>query len=97
MGEVSLRPLTVEDVREVIALARVRKDVVQPIVSIDAESTDKLKVSTGREPLQFRTFVHTNFIALKRNGKWEIDNNSVKQETVTGPSYYDPDESVIVE
>ena len=84
--------LSVEDVRQIVALAQNRKDVIKPIIWIDAKAPDKAEVVTGKEPLYFvRKFTHTQFIAYRKNGLWQIDEPSVKREEVTGVRDDDPE------
>ena len=60
--------LTVDDVRQIVALSRSRPDIRQGVDMIEADSTDEVTVHTGYAEKTGN--IVTEFKARKRNGRW---------------------------
>jgi hypothetical protein len=59
--------LTVDDVRQIIALVRDRPDILKPVYSITIERPDQAEVNSGN-----LADISTGFDVRKRNGRWFI-------------------------
>src|SRR5437660_7295522 len=69
------RHVTLDDVRQIIALARNRADVLKPVDQIVINRPDEAEVNSGTS----RTgHVTTRFKVRKENGRWMIIKGSVE-------------------
>jgi hypothetical protein len=73
------RDLTVDDVRQILALARAQPNIRKPVYQIEADSPNHANVSSGRSHEIGDVF--TEFQVEKSNGRWKIVKSSIK----TGP------------
>jgi hypothetical protein len=67
--------LTVDDVRQIMELARNRADIRRPITDIEATSPGLAKITAGKAEKSFDKV--TVFKVRKENGRWKIVAGSV--------------------
>jgi hypothetical protein len=79
------RQLTVDDVRQIVELAKRRPDIRKPVGQIHAVAPDEVHVTTGRA--WELGGLYSQFDAQKKAGRWFIKPGSVytgRAEMVTG-------------
>jgi hypothetical protein len=73
------KQLTVDDVRQIVALARSRSDILKPVDHIEVKHPDEAEVDGGSS----RTgHLMTRFKVRKGNGRWIIIKGSVQTSEV---------------
>jgi hypothetical protein len=73
------REWTVDDVRQVVALANARRDIQYPIYQIEAQRPNEARVISGHP--QKNGDLQTDFTVRKHHGRWLIIEKSID----TGP------------
>ena len=71
--------LSMDDIRDIIALARSRPDIKQPVDQITSERPGAARVISGKA--RDNGDINTTFDARKENGHWKIIEKSIN----TGP------------
>ena len=78
------KDLTVDDVRQIVALAKRRTDVLKPVGMINVDRPNSVKVES--DPSEGPATRVTTFEARKKNGRWMIIQGSIRtnQVIITG-------------
>jgi hypothetical protein len=78
------KELTVDDVRQIVALAKSRPDILKPIGLIDIDRPDIAKVES--DPSEGSVTRVTSFEVRKKNGRWMVIEGSIQtnQVIITG-------------
>ena len=70
IGGIYPNTLSIDDIRDIIALARSRPDIKQPVDQITSERTREAHVSSGKA--RENGDINTTFDVRKENGRWKI-------------------------
>jgi hypothetical protein len=74
------KELTVDDVRQIVSLARIRADIRKPVDEIIADRSDQVEVKTGAPESPIG--LECTFKAQKINGRWMIIEGSIHRQRV---------------
>jgi len=75
-----VKDVKLDDVRQIVALAQSRRDILKPIVNITLDTSDEAEINSG-DPHKTPGLM-TNFRVRKTNGRWMIIEKSVRTAKV---------------